>query len=136
MKLPKNEIQSRTDEIMLELGITNLKERSVLRLSGGEKRLISLASVLVMRQPLLLLDEPTAFMDPKGRRKLINILKKLKQAFIVATHDLTFALAVAETASVLSEGKIIAEGLTKDLVRNADIMDKAGLEDIDSYNAS
>lgn len=72
--IARTQVRERTDDILKRLGLEHLKERSALRLSGGEKRMAALASVLVMEPELLLLDEPTAFLDPRARRRLLTVL--------------------------------------------------------------
>ena len=92
MGLPEQQVRQRSDKTLELLGISALRDRQAQRLSGGEKRMAALATVLAMEPKLLLLDEPTAFLDPKARRRLITVMQQLPQTMLVATHDLTFAL--------------------------------------------
>ncbi|MDR3131209.1 MAG: energy-coupling factor ABC transporter ATP-binding protein [Treponema sp.] len=120
-------IEARIAAILAQLGIGHLKNRLSHKLSGGEKRLAALAGVLVMEPALLLLDEPSAFLDPRSRRTLISILAGLPQTMLVATHDLALALELCPKAILLKEGRVFAEGLTRELLQDHTLLDQAGL---------
>jgi cobalt/nickel transport system ATP-binding protein len=79
-------------------------------LSAGEKRRVALAGVLAMAPEILVLDEPTTFLDPPGQKELVRLLRGLPQAKIVITHDVAFARAVATRAVFFSQGRIAGEG--------------------------
>jgi len=121
-------IEQKTDEILSELEIAHLKNRLTHKLSGGEKRLVALAGILVMNPSVILMDEPSSFLDPKARRRLINILSKLPQTMLVATHDLDMALDLCERVILLKKGGVRADSSAKEILRNADILDECGLE--------
>ncbi|MDD6023303.1 MAG: ABC transporter ATP-binding protein [Oscillospiraceae bacterium] len=133
MGLPDDEVRRRTEGTLERLGILHLKDRSSLRLSGGEKRMAALATVLAMEPEVVLLDEPTAFLDPKARRRLIGVLKGLEQTMLVATHDLPFALEVCKRSIVLTEGRAFADGLSEELLFDEEKMDQGGVEAIRRY---
>ena len=86
-------------------------------LSAGEKKRVAIAGILAMQPEVLVLDEPTTFLDPPGRRALVTLLRGLPQAKIVVTHDVTFARAVCGRAVFFERGKIAGEGTVDDLVR-------------------
>ena len=109
------ETDHRVRNILQQFNIPELSGRLSMKLSGGEKRLAALASVMVMEPEVLLLDEPTAFLDPKARRNLIRVLKRLPQTMLIATHDLSFAAEVCPRAAVLSRGKLTAERPTEEI---------------------
>ena len=109
------ETDRRVQNILQQFNIPELSGRLSMKLSGGEKRLAALASVMVMEPEVLLLDEPTAFLDPKARRNLIRILKRLPQTMLIATHDLSFAAEVCPRAVLLSRGMLIAEKATEEI---------------------
>ena len=109
------ETAARTEKILTLLNIAELGDRLSMKLSGGEKRLAALASVLVMDPEVLLLDEPTAFLDPKARRNLIRILNRLPQTMLIATHDLAFAAEVCPRALLLSRGMLVMDTSTEDI---------------------
>ena len=111
----KEEAGEKVRNILLQFNIPGLADRLAMKLSGGEKRLAALASVMVMEPEVLLLDEPTAFLDPKARRNLIRVLKRLPQTMLIATHDLSFAAEVCPRAAVLSRGRLTAEKSTEEI---------------------
>ncbi len=100
---------AKVESILREMGISHLKDRPPYRLSGGEKRQVALAAVLVMEPKMLLMDEPTAFLDPRARRVFLAQMKSLDVGMLVATHDLPFAQAFADEVLVLKEGHLIAQ---------------------------
>ncbi|MCL1794290.1 MAG: energy-coupling factor ABC transporter ATP-binding protein [Oscillospiraceae bacterium] len=108
--VPENEIQKRVDETLGLLGIDYLRKRSSLKLSGGEKRMAAIATVLAMDPSVLIFDEPTAYLDPKAKRALAETLKNLKHPKIIATHDMAFAAEVCDRLIVLKNGRIMANG--------------------------
>ena len=112
------ETDRRVQNILQQFNIPELSGRLSMKLSGGEKRLAALASVMVMEPEVLLLDEPTAFLDPKARRNLIRVLKRLPQTMLIATHDLSFAAEVCPRAVLLSRGTLIAEKATEEIDEN------------------
>lgn len=120
-------IKQKLDAILKTLGIEGLKDRTAHKLSGGEKRLAALAGILIMEPPLLLLDEPTSFLDPRSRRGLIGILKSFTQTMIIATHDLDLARSLCSKAIILKEGRIAAEGPIESLLDNAVLLEECGL---------
>lgn len=132
--MARTQVRERTDDILKRLGLEHLKERSALRLSGGEKRMAALASVLVMEPELLLLDEPTAFLDPRARRRLLTVLRDLPQTLLVATHDLGFALELCPRTVLLREGAVFAEGETQKLLFDDEQMEQGGVESLPVYN--
>ncbi len=97
-------------------------------LSGGEKRLAALAAALAPAPDVLLLDEPSAALDPRARRHLIELLRSLPEARIVASHDLDLVLDVCPRVMILREGHLFAQGATADLLYDAPLLDAAGLE--------
>jgi len=100
----------RACEALALTGTGDLKERSPLHLSGGEKRMAAIAGVLAMKPLILLLDEPTAFLDPKAVRSLVSVLNKLDQTKLIATHNLDFAREVCAKTLILKKGKLFAQG--------------------------
>jgi cobalt/nickel transport system ATP-binding protein len=124
------EVAKKVDDALSALGITHLKDRSSLKLSGGEKRMAAIATVLSMDPSAIIFDEPTAFLDPKARRGLIGVLNRLGQSKLIATHDLTFAEEVCTRAILVKKGTIFADGDPKTLFRDVKLMDDCGIEAI------
>jgi cobalt/nickel transport system ATP-binding protein len=128
MGLAETEVRRRVDEVLARLGISFLRDRSPLRMSGGEKRLAAIAAVLTMNPDILLFDEPTAFLDPRARRNLIGVLRSLPHTELIATHDLSFAAALCPQVILLRNGAVFAQGPTEELLRNTEMMDQCCLE--------
>lgn len=127
--MTENEVKIRVAETLDQLGISQLQKRSSLKLSGGEKRMAAIATVLAMRPSILMFDEPTAFLDHKARRALIATLKDLPHTKIVATHDLTFALEVCNRVVLLKNGSVVKEG-GLDLLYDKKVMESCGMDAI------
>lgn len=107
--------------LALELaGIAHAAGKAPYHLSAGEKRRVALAGVLVMNPAILVLDEPTTFLDPPGQRGLVELLKRLPQSKIVVTHDVSFAKTLATRAVFFAGGKIAGEGSVDEIVQRFD----------------
>ncbi|MBR1417363.1 MAG: ABC transporter ATP-binding protein [Synergistaceae bacterium] len=121
--------KSRAVEMLNNLNIAHLAERPPHKLSGGEKRMAALAGILVMNPEILILDEPSAALDPKARRTVINTLNNLThQAILLATHDLDMALDVCERAIILNNGQVAASGKLPELLQDESLLIQNGLE--------
>jgi cobalt/nickel transport system ATP-binding protein len=110
------------------VGLSGCEERSPHKLSGGEKRRAALAGVLAMNPAVLLLDEPSMFLDPRGRRELIRTVCDLPGTLLIATHDLDLVLDCCPRTIVLDGGKLAADGPTNELLANEQLMTTHGLE--------
>lgn len=121
------EVKEKVENVMKELDIEKLSERSPNNLSGGEKRKVAIATVLSMEPSIILFDEPTSFLDAKGKRMLIETLKNINTTQIIATHDLEMVKDICERVIVLKEGKIMADGNPKEIFSNIDFMEKCEL---------
>ena len=109
-------------------GIAHLAERPPHRLSGGEKRVVALCGILVTQPEIVVLDEPSSSLDPRARRKLIEILRTVDRTLIVATHDLDMALELCDTVFLLNEGRGVAFGPATDLLSDEKLLRENGLE--------
>lgn len=133
---PRNFGKSReeTDRIVEKtldrLSIGHLADKSPMKMSGGEKRMAAIATVLAMEPRVMLFDEPTAFLDPKARRKLIHVLNQLPQTKLIATHDLTFACETCARVIVLQRGRVAADGKPGDILYDQALMEKCDMEAI------
>jgi cobalt/nickel transport system ATP-binding protein len=110
------------------VGIAALADRPVHHLSGGEKRLACLAGVLVMAPRVLLLDEPSAALDLRNRRRLIELLRSMDQALLIASHDLELVLELCPRVILIDEGRIVADGLARTILGDAALMARHGQE--------
>ena len=128
--LDEESVKYRVEDRLKLLNIEHLKDKTALKLSGGEKRMAALATVLAMKPNVMLLDEPTAFLDPKARRNLINVLNSLPHTMLIATHDLTFAKEVCREAIVIKDGNFFAKGNCDEILYNHELMDEGGIEAI------
>jgi len=129
--MSEDNVKKRVDETLKQLNINHLGGRSPLKLSGGEKRMAALAAVLAMEPSILMLDEPSAYLDPKAKRALIESLKKLNHTKIIATHDITFAANVCGRVVILKNGQIAADG-SLSILRDKELMQNCGLEIINA----
>ena len=126
----EDEVKQRVEQALSELGITRLCNRSVLKLSAGEKRLAAIATVLSMRPAILLFDEPTAFLDLKARRNMIRLLNNMPYAKLIVSHDLHFLEETCERVVLMKDGSVFSGGITKEIFRNETLMEDCGLEGI------
>jgi cobalt/nickel transport system ATP-binding protein len=111
-----------------EVGAGHLAERPTHRLSGGEKRAVAIATVLSMMPDVLVMDEPSSSLDPRGRRLLIDLLKKFTHTRLIATHDLDLVLDVCPRTIVLHEGTVAEDGPTVEIFRDLDLLQRCRLE--------
>ncbi len=110
------------------VGLSDLADRPPYKLSGGEKKAASLATVLAMEPDVLVLDEPTASLDPRARRQVINLLKQFEHTRLITSHDLDLILDVCDRTIVLQNGKILADGPSSQVLTDEKLMIAAGLE--------
>jgi cobalt/nickel transport system ATP-binding protein len=111
-----------------QVNCLHLKDRPPHRLSLGQKRSISIASVISMDPVILVMDEPSSNLDPRSRRQLIQLLKKFDHSKILASHDLDMVLQLCERTIILKEGKAVADGKTLELFSNETLLQENGLE--------
>ncbi len=105
-----------------------LADRAPHQLSLGQRRRVAIATVLAMRPSLLVLDEPSANLDPRTRRELIELLDKVERTMLVVTHDLPLAATLCERAVILSAGRIVADGPCPDILGDTDLLAAHDLE--------
>ncbi len=122
------EVTARVDAALARVEALHLKERPPYRLSGGEKRAVAIASVLSMRPDILIMDEPSSGLDPRTRRRLIELLASFHHTKIVATHDLDLVLDLCPRTIVIHEGTVMADGPTHDIFGDAALMTASRLE--------
>jgi len=129
LAVPAQEIGKRVEralnDVMLDYSYAN---RSAHHLSHGERKRVALATVLAMEPAILALDEPTSNLDPGNRRHLIELISSLPATLILGTHDLEMVLALCTRTIVMDRGKIRADGETRKLLSDAELMEKHGLE--------
>ncbi len=128
MGLPAEEVRRRAAWALDQVGMAEAAPRMPHHLSLGERKRVAIATVLAMQPRLLLLDEPTAGLDPRARRDLITLLKGLPQTMLVATHDMRLVAQLCNRVVVMDEGEIVADGPADSLLYDAALMEAHGLE--------
>jgi len=126
----REEIIRRVDETLAAMNLSHLRDRAPYRLSGGEKKRVALASVLVLDPEVLLLDEPTAALDPKSQSQIIDLIQQWKgtaKTVVAATHQLDIVEDIADRVIVLEEGKLIATGAPAEILSNGELLLRANL---------
>ena len=116
------------DNILEEFKIERLRNKQIYKLSGGEKKVVAIAGIIVMNPEIILMDEVTASLDPKSRRTVINLIRDLKETIVIASHDLDMILDVCDRVLVFSNGEIIKEGSSYTILSNKKIMEESNLE--------
>lgn len=126
--LSKEDIEKCVTESLSTVGCLHLKNRPSHHLSLGQKRAVSIATVLAMGPNILVMDEPSSFLDPRSRRDLINLLSKFAHTKIIVSHDLDLILDVCKRCIILREGKVQADGHVQELLSNKEILEQNHLE--------
>lgn len=126
--LSGEEAIERVDEALNTVGCPGLKDKPPHRLSLGQKRAVSIATVIAMHPDILVMDEPAANLDPKSRRQLINLLKEFKHSKIIASHDLDLILDVCERCIVIGDGVVKKDGPAGELLLDEKLLEENNLE--------
>ena len=122
------DIATLVEEALRELNLWELRNKPPAHLSQGQKRFASFATVLVMNPDVIVMDEPTADLDPKNRRKLINLVNELEKTKITVSHDLDFIWDTCQRVCIMNQGRITAEGATKEILSNREMLEANNLE--------
>jgi cobalt/nickel transport system ATP-binding protein len=128
MGLQMEEVESRVGSALSAVRMSGFRDRLSHHLSVGEKKRIAIATVLSMEPQILVLDEPSAGLDPRGRRTLINLLRDLPITMLVSTHDMKLVQELFPRTIVMDEGQIVADGKTSDILENEELLTAHGLE--------
>jgi cobalt/nickel transport system ATP-binding protein len=126
--LPPQEVHARVNEALEAVHMTDYARRISHHLSVGEKKRIAIATVLSMKPEVLVLDEPTAGLDPRARRSFINLLKELPLTMLVSTHDMLLVEELFARMVIMDEGRIVADSSTEQLMGDASLLEAHGLE--------
>ncbi len=126
--LPESEVAARVAAALDLVGMTDVADRAPHHLSLGQRRRVAIATVLAMDPAVLVLDEPSSNLDPAARREVADTLLQLGRSTIMVTHDLSYALQLCPRAVILSEGRIVADGPTRELLADAALLAEHRLE--------
>lgn len=133
LHLPEEEIHERVKSSMemVELNYKKFKDKSPFDLSGGQKRRVAIAGVIAMKPNVLILDEPTAGLDPKGRDEILDQIKKLHDEYnmtiIIVSHSMEDVAKIANTVVVMNNGEIVLKGTPKEVFKQSDLLESIGL---------
>ena len=128
MGLPETEVLARVDSALEAVRMSSYRDRLSHHLSVGEKKRIAIATVLSMNPSILILDEPSAGLDPRARRTLINLLRDLRITMLVSTHDMRLVQELFPRTIVMDDGQIVADGMTKEILEDEKFLNEHGLE--------
>jgi cobalt/nickel transport system ATP-binding protein len=128
MGLPADEVRTRVAEALGAVHMDGYAGRMSHHLSAGEKKRIAIATVLSMDPLVLILDEPTAGLDPRSRRSLIDLLRELPQTMLVASHDMRMVSELFTRMIVMDQGRVVADGPTTELMDDVNLLEAHGLE--------
>jgi cobalt/nickel transport system ATP-binding protein len=126
--LGREETDRRVDEVLASLHLEDLKYRYNHKISGGEKRMAAIATVLAMQPDAILMDEPTSALDPYNRRIVINIIRELDQTKIITSHDLDMILETCGRVILISEGRIVADGPAEEILSDKELLEANRME--------
>ena len=126
--LPEDEVEKRVTAALEKVHIPHLRDKAVYKLSGGEKKLASIATILSMTPDIILMDEPSVALDPRNRRNLIHIINEFDHLKLIASHDLDFIRDTCERVILMSGGRVIRDGKAEEILRDKDLLEENGLE--------
>ena len=126
--LSRKEADRRVDEVLARLGLEALRQRYNHKISGGEKRMAAIATILAMEPEAILMDEPSSALDPYNRRIVINTIRELEQTVLIASHDLDMILDTCGRVILLSEGRIAADGPAEQILRDRALLEAHRME--------
>lgn len=126
--LSEEEVEKRVAEALAKVHIEELRKKQTYKLSGGEKKLSAIATILSMEPDIIIMDEPSIALDPRNRKNLIGILNEINSLKLITSHDLDFIMDTCERTVLLDEGRIIADGDTKEILSDGNLLESHGLE--------
>lgn len=126
--MSKEDADAKVDAILTSLGLMDLKHRHNHSISGGEKRMAAIATILAMEPEVILMDEPSTALDPVNRRIVINTIRDLPQTKLIASHDLDMILDTCDRVILLSHGAIVADGDTKTILTDQTLLENNRME--------
>ncbi len=124
----REDAEKRVDEVLERLDLQYLKHRYNHKISGGEKRMAAIATILAMEPEAVLMDEPTSALDPYNRRIVINTIRGLKQTKIITSHDLDMIMDTCDRVILISKGRIVADGSAEEILSNKELLEANRME--------
>lgn len=122
------EVDHQVRNALIKVNGERLIDKKTYKLSGGEKKIVSIATALATSPECLLMDEPTIALDPRNRRNLINLLNTFSQLRIIASHDLDMVMDTCRRVILIDKGAIVADGTTDDILKDKELLESHGLE--------
>lgn len=122
------DVELRVTEVLELVGCDHLRDKPPYKLSGGEKKRVAIATVLSMSPDILVMDEPTSGLDPFARRQLIGLIREFRHTRILSSHDLDMVYEVCDRTIILNDGMLAADGPTRDVFKNANLLKECRLE--------
>ena len=126
--LSREEADARVDRVLRELGLENLKHRHNHKISGGEKRMAAIATILAMEPEMIVMDEPSTALDPVNRRRVISTINSRKETKLIASHDLDMILDTCQRVILLNHGRIVADGEAETVLRDRALLEANRME--------
>jgi cobalt/nickel transport system ATP-binding protein len=128
MGLPHAEVEQRVADALAAVRMGDVADRAPHQLSLGQRRRVAIATVIAMDPTLLVLDEPSANLDPRSRRELLDVLETIERTLVVVTHDLPFAAELCERAVILARGRVVADGACREVLGDEELLAANDLE--------
>lgn len=122
------EVNRRVEKALKLIDIEHLKNKQIWKMSGGEKKMASIATILAMTPDIIIMDEPSIALDPKNRRRLISIINNLECLRIIASNDMDLVLDTCERVIMFTDGEIVYDGPAETILRDKELLEKNGLE--------
>ena len=126
--LTREEADARVDRVLKELGLESLKYRHNHKISGGEKRMAAIATILAMEPEMIVMDEPSTALDPVNRRRVISTINSRKETKLIASHDLDMILDTCQRVILLNHGRIVADGEAETILRDQALLEANRME--------
>jgi cobalt/nickel transport system ATP-binding protein len=126
--LSEAEVDKRVNDALEKVHISDLRKKQTYKLSGGEKKLVAIATILAMNPDIIIMDEPSVALDPRNRKNLIGVLNEIEALKLITSHDLDFIMDTCERTILIYEGTIIADGPTDTILRDKELLESHGLE--------
>ena len=126
--LTREEADARVDRVLKELGLESLKHRHNHKISGGEKRMSAIATILAMEPEMIVMDEPSTALDPVNRRRVISTINSRKETKLIASHDLDMILDTCQRVILLNHGRIVADGEAETILRDQALLEANRME--------